>query len=43
MKKLLKNKNFYLILALLLVIVVVLVAGTMIKFKPDTLPELPLD
>lgn len=41
MKKLLHNKNFYLLLALLAVIVIVLIVGKSIDFRPKTLPALP--
>jgi len=41
MKKLLHNKNVYLLLALLVVIAIVLIAGKTIDFRPKTLPSLP--
>ena len=38
MKKLLHNKNFYLVLALIAAAIILLVAGRLIDFTPDTLP-----
>jgi len=40
MKKLLHNRNFYLVLALLAVVVALLAASRLIDFTPDTLPEI---
>ena len=38
MKKLLHNKNFYLVLALIAAAVILLIASNLIDFTPDTLP-----
>ena len=42
MKKLLKNKNFYLVLALLVVIAGLLIASQVIDFSPKTLPQISI-
>lgn len=39
MKKLLHNRNFYLVLILIVVIAALLIAGKMIDFKPKTAPH----
>lgn len=40
MKKLLHNRNFYLVLALIVVALIVLIAGRLIDFTPKNLPAL---
>lgn len=41
MKKLLHNRNFYLVLALIIVALIVLIASRLIDFSPKTLPVIP--